>query len=113
MERQADAEQQAVMPSRNGRRYELSTSIFYQNFRSRVRKSAHLSDLSTNGCNILTFDPMQVGDTIVLWIKGVGSRAAQVRWVGPGSLGICFVQPIDPWVVEQYAKSFAPLEQQG
>lgn len=93
-------------PLRETERHELSVGITYRNFRSRLKTTAKLGDLSREGCNILTYERMSPGDTLLLWIKGLDGWVAQVCWVKSGSVGVRFRTPMPQAIVEQYARVF-------
>src|SRR5687768_16763227 len=76
--------------------------------RSGRRFIAELVELSCEGCRLLTREPMESGDQLLLSVAGLKDWPARVVWIGGEAVGVEFHQPLQPGVVMRYAETFPP-----
>ena len=70
--------------------------------------TAELVELSCEGCRLLTREPMDSGDQLLVTIAGLNDWPARVVWMGGEAVGVEFHQPLQPGVVMRYAETFPP-----
>src|SRR5438045_3678221 len=66
------------------------TGVAYRSDGSWMR--VHMTDLSYNGCKILTEDLLDIGETLTLVMPRMQHMTAQVRWIGAQDAGVRFLQ---------------------
>lgn len=60
-----------------------------------------IDDLSTKGCRLTTAPGLALHDHIHIGLPGIGSRAAQIMWLGDGVAGCQFAVPLTAQDVER------------
>ncbi|GAA4711021.1 PilZ domain-containing protein [Sphingomonas lutea] len=73
------------------------------------RHSVQLLDLSAGGAKLACAAPIPVGTGVILDC-GTLALAAEVRWDGPGILGVAFDRPMDAREVAAMARRSTALE---
>ena len=51
----------------------------------------YVSDISYEGCNLLTASKLEVGEPVEVLVHGLGKMNGQVRWVAGERAGITFL----------------------
>jgi hypothetical protein len=85
------------------RRREPRKEIIGRKIVVRQRKSLdilHLKNLSSHGSSGITAMPLAVGSLVFLQVKAPLFHAAEVRWVRSLSIGLEFVRPLRPDIME-------------
>jgi len=94
-------------PRRSERpRVELAAIVGHP--RSGRRFEAELSEISCEGCRVLTEESMGLGDQVLVTIEGLERWPARVVWMQGGSVGLEFHEVLSPGIVERYADTFPP-----
>src|SRR5687768_17317092 len=74
--------------------------------RSGRKFTAELVELSCEGCRLLTREPIETGDQLLVTIAGLEQWPARVVWMRGKAVGAEFHQPLQPGVVTRYAEMF-------
>jgi hypothetical protein len=72
------------------RRKTSVTGVAYRADGSWVR--VHMTDLSYDGCHLLTDEPFDIGEPLTLVMPRMQHLSVQVRWAKEGEAGVRFVQ---------------------
>jgi hypothetical protein len=74
--------------------------------RSGRRFAAEVVELSCEGCRLLTREPVECGDQVLVSIAGLAQWPARVIWARGGAVGVEFHRALRPGIVARYAESF-------
>lgn len=66
------------------------TGIAYRSDGSWTR--VHMTNLSYDGCHLLTESPLDIGETLKLVMPGMQHLQVQVRWANETEVGVRFLQ---------------------
>jgi PilZ domain len=66
------------------------TGVAYRTDGSWMR--VHMTDLSYEGCKLLTEDELDIGETLTLVMPRMQHMQAQVRWIKDQTAGVRFLQ---------------------
>ena len=66
-----------------------STGVAYHSDGSWTR--VHMTNLSYDGCHLLTDKPLDIGETLVLVMPRMQHQKVQVRWAGESEAGVRFI----------------------
>jgi hypothetical protein len=61
-------------------------------------------DLSLSGCKVEFVNRPRLGETVWVKFPQLASIESNVRWIGNFAVGLKFVQPISPYVLESLLK---------
>ncbi len=62
---------------------------------------AILTSISSTGCSLKGVVNLRVDEAVYVRIPGLEGQPAQIRWTLPGIIGLAFVHPLHPAVVER------------
>jgi hypothetical protein len=65
-----------------------------------AKRTVRLLNLSTGGCCVETALEVMPETLLVITLPGLTPLSCEVRWLGPGVLGLRFVRPLHPTVVD-------------
>ena len=66
------------------------TGVAYRSDGSWMR--VHMTDLSYDGCKLLTEDNLDIGETLILVMPRMQHMQVQVRWIKDQAAGLRFLQ---------------------
>ena len=72
------------------------------------RIAADLSDISAEGCRVVTQESLQRGDQLLILIEGLDPWPAHVVWVSFEGVGVEFHTPLAPELVGFLGHMFKP-----
>jgi hypothetical protein len=86
---------------RKSRRFAVALSA---DLEARARRDAvRIVDISSQGCRVLSAEPIPAGTPAILAAEGVVLPEAQVVWSGGGAAGLRFSAPLDVDVLKRFA----------
>lgn len=99
-EPESDAAAEADLERRLDMRYDFSGHHIRVRDR-RAHSLIHLKDMSCKGASGITELPVAVGSIVFLEVKSKRFFAADVRWVRNALIGLRFIRPLQPDMVEK------------
>ena len=72
------------------------------------RFTAEVVEISCEGCRLLTPEPVECGDQVLVSVPGLARWPARVVWARTGAAGVEFHRPLSPSAVGHYVASFPP-----
>ena len=99
-----DDEAAAAAEADHERRLDQRYDFTGHNIRIRERRAQsviHLKDISCKGASGITELPVAVGSVVFLEVKPKRFFAADVRWVRNALIGLRFIRPLQPDMVEK------------
>jgi hypothetical protein len=99
-----------IQVERSYERYAVEVCSVVKHPSSFRRIDAELWDLSAGGCRIVTPEPLNPNDQLLVRIEGLESWPARVVWKGANAVGVTFQYPLHYAVVEHYARLFPATE---
>jgi hypothetical protein len=65
-----------------------------------AKRTVRLLNLSIGGCCVETSLEVMPETLLVITLPGLAPLSCEVRWLGPGMLGLRFLRPLHPTVVD-------------
>ena len=95
---------------RRSERLPVEVTIRAKHAASKRIFQAELSEFSANGCRINTSEPIATDDHLLIKLPELEGWPGRVVWSSCEAIGLEFLQPLHPAVVEHYARKFPPAE---
>lgn len=72
------------------------------------RFAVEVVEISSEGCRLLTSEPVAFGDQVLVSVPGMARWPARVVWARSGTAGVEFHRPLKPDVVAHFVSAFPP-----
>ena len=96
----------ASQVERSYERYPVEVRAIVKHPSSSRRIEAELWDLSVGGCRLVTTEPLNPHDELLVRIQGLEGWPGRVVWKELNAVGVTFRYPLHYAVVEHYARFF-------